>query len=466
MLEGPAGGRDAARRAWSRELRATLALGIPLIAAQLAQIGINTTDTLMMGRLGADALAAGALGNTLLFLFIIVQIGLGVAAGTLVAQERGRRPQAVREPRRLVRQGFWATSAFTVFALAMLWHGEALLRLAGQDPAVARHAMDYIRPAMWALPFSGVFVVLRGFMLSLERTREVLLVTLGAIVVNAAVNWVLMFGKLGFPALGITGTGVATAVTNAFMLAALAVVLHADPTLRRYAVLGRFWRADWSRLLTIVRMGVPIALLLLAEVGTFAGSTALAGMVGTETLAAHAIALQITGVCFMVPLGLSQATNVRVGLAHGRGRGVALAGNVSLALGFGFALVAAAIMLAFPDALVAAFIDPAEAARTASLAASFLLIAALFQLADGGQVLLAAALRGTGDTAVPLALATIGFWLVGIPLAATLALGLVGAPWGGLGIWVGLGVGLTAASLLLGARWWLKARAPDVEEPG
>ena len=458
MAVGTAATGEPIAARWPAELRATLTLGVPLIAAQLAQIGINTTDTLMMGRLGAEALAAGALGNTLLFLFMIVQIGLGVAAGTLVAQERGRRSSAVREPRRIVRQGVWATTAFTLFALAMLWNGETLLRLAGQDPGIARHAMEYIRPAMWALPFSGVFVVLRGFMLSLERTREVLVITLCAIVVNAMLNWGLMFGRLGIPPLGIGGTGIATALTNAFMVGALVWKLQADARLRRYAVLGRFWRPDPQRLRTVVVMGVPIALLLLAEVGTFAASTALAGMVGTETLAAHAIALQITGVCFMVPLGLSQATNVRVGLAHGRGRGIALAGNTSLALGFGFALLAAILMLAVPDRMVAAFIDPADAERTAALATSFLLIAALFQIADGGQVLLAAALRGTGDTAVPLALGVVGFWLIGIPLAAALAFGWLGEPWGGLGVWTGLGVGLTAVSVLLGARWTLRVR--------
>ena len=457
-------------RAWRAELRATVALGVPLIAAQLAQIAIQTTDTLMMGRLGPDELAAGALGSTLLFVFIIVTIGLAAAVGTLVAQERGARPHSVREVRRLVRQGFWVVLAFSALGLLALARGEAILLAANQEPATAARAMDYIGTAMWALPFSGLFVVLRAFALSLERTREILLITLGAIAVNAGLNWVLMFGRLGAPALGVEGTGIATTATNAFMLLALALAIRRDRLMRRYRVWGRFWRPDPTRLASVLRMGLPISLLLLAEVGTFAGSTAIAGMVGTQTLAAHAIALQIASVTFMVPLGLSQATNVRVGLAFGRGSGVALAGRVSIVLGLGFAAMAALLMLAVPDALVAAFIDPAVAPRTAALASSFLLLAALFQLVDAGQVIYASALRGIGDTAVPLVLGLIGYWGVGLPLGAVLALGLapnllpdsLGAAWGGLGVWTGLATGLAVVCLLLALRWWQLLRAVRV----
>ena len=452
-------------RDWRAELRATIALGLPLIGAQLAQIGINTTDTVMMGRLGAEALAAGALGTTLLFLVIIVQIGLSAGVGTLVAQARGARASAVREPRRIVRQGFWAVTGWALLGMLALTGGERLLVLANQEPATAARAMDYLWPALWSLPFSGLYVVLRAFVLSLERTREVFLITLSAIVVNACLNAVLMFGHLGFPALGIAGTGIATAVTNAYQFAALAWLVTRDPAIRRYSVLGRFWRPDPRMLARVLRLGLPIALLLIAEVGTFAGSTAIAGMVGTQTLAAHAIALQVASVTFMVPLGLSQATSVRVGLAYGRGRGVALAGHVSLALGLVFAAVAALVMVAVPGTLVAAFIDADAAATTAALATSFLLFAALFQLVDAGQVVLAASLRGIGDTTVPLVLGVLGYWGVGLPLGALLALGpppaLRGSapawePWGGLGVWAGLATGLAVVCALLAVRWMVQ----------
>ena len=459
----PVAAARAGRGGWAGELRATLALGLPLIAAQLAQIAINATDTLMMGRLGPQWLAAGVLGTTLLFLFIIVQIGLSAAVGTLIAQARGARPNAVREPRRIVRQGFWVVSILAAVAMLALTQGAAILRAAGQDPALAATAMDYIRPALWAMPFAGLFVVLRAFVMALERTRELLIIIIAAIGLNAALNFVLMFGKLGMPALGIAGTGIATTVANGFQFVALALVVTRDPRMRRYAVFGRFWRADPSRFLAIVKLGVPIALLLLAEVGAFSGSTALAGMVGTQTLAAHAIALQIGAITFMIPLGLSQATNVRVGLAYGRGHGVALAGHVSLVLGLGVAAHAALAMLLAPDLLVAAFIDARTASRTAALAASFLLVAALFQLVDAGQVVLASALRGTGDTTVPLVMGVFGYWVVGLPLGAALAFGWLGEPMGGTGVWIGLASGLASVCVLLGWRWTARLRAIRAE---
>ena len=446
------------RSAWWRETRATVTLGLPLIAAQLAQIAINTTDTVMMGWLGPRSLAAGALGTTLLFVFIIVAIGLSVGVGTLVAQTRGADPSDLGGVRRIVRQGFWAVTIFALLALLMLREGEALLVLAGQEPALASEAMLYLRPAMWAVPLAAWFVVLRAFVLSLERPRPILAVTVVAILVNASLNWVLMFGRLGMPALGIGGTGIATTISNGFMLVALAIVVARDPAMRRFRVFSQVWRPDPSRLWRVFRIGVPISLLLLAEVGTFSGSTAIAGMVGTQTLAAHAIALQVAGVAFMIPLGLSQATNVRVGLAYGRGSGVALAGWVSLALGLGIAAVSALVMFTVPEVLVAGFIDPETAERTYALAVSFLFYAALFQLVDSGQVLYASALRGMGDTAVPLALGLVGYWGIGLPLAATLALGLVGEPIGGVGVWIGLAVGLAVVCALLAVRWHVMLR--------
>ena len=445
---------------WRAELRATLSLGIPLIAAQLAQIAINTTDTLMMGRLGPEALAAGALGTTLQFLFVIAGIGLTVAAGAMVAQQRGAKPSAVREPRRTVRQGLWAVTILSVPSLLVLWRAEDVLILLGQDPEIAAHSVDYIRASMWALPFVLWFTTLRAFCSALERPLPVLVITLVAIVANALINYVLMFGRLGFPALGIQGTGIATTVVNAAMLVALGIFIHRDRRMHRYRLAGRLWRPDWPRLGEVARIGVPISLLLLAEVGAFAATTALAGMLGTTTLAAHTIALQIASVAFMVPLGLSQATTVRVGLAHGARRNIAVPGHVSLGLGLGFAALTALLFFAIPDLLVAAFINRTEAPSVAELAIGFLFLAAVFQLVDAAQIVFSAALRGLGDTALPLGAGVVGYWLIGLPLGAALAFGWLGEPWGGTGVWVGLATGLTVVAVLLALRWTKAVRFP------
>ena len=446
--------------AWRLELRATLSLGLPLIASQLAQIAINTTDTLMMGRLGPEALAAGALGTTLQFLFVIAGIGLTIAVGAMIAQERGARSSAVRGPRRTVRQGLWAVTILSVPSLFVLWRAEDVLIAFNQDPALAAYAVDYIRASMWALPFVLWFTVLRAFASALERPWPVLVITLVAIVANAAINYVLMFGHFGFPALGIQGTGIATTVVNAAMLVMLAVFIHRDRRMHRYRLAGRLWRADWPRLWELSRIGVPISLLLLAEVGAFAATTALAGMLGTTTLAAHTIALQIASVAFMVPLGLSQATTVRVGLAYGARRDIGVPGHVSLTLALGFAVVTAALFFLFPGQFVRAFINATNSPDVAALAISFLFLAAVFQLVDAAQIVLGAALRGLGDTVLPLAAGVVGYWLIGLPLGAALAFGWFGAPWGGLGVWTGLATGLTIVAVLLALRWWKAVRYP------
>ena len=447
----PARPARPSRPSWAGELRATLALGLPLVAAQLAQIAINTTDTLMMGRLGPEALAAGALGTTLLFLPTIAGIGLTAAVSAIVAQERGARPSDVRGPRRTVRQGLWAVTLLGLPGLVLLWYGDRVLLLIGQDPALVGGSLGYLRTAMWGFLPTLWFLVLRAFVSATERATPILLITLGGVAVNAGANWLLMFGHYGLPALGIRGTGIATALTNTAMLIALAAFIARDRRLRRYRLAGRLWRPDREKLATVFRIGLPISGLLVAEVGGFAASTAMAGRIGADTLAAHAIALQIASVTFMVPLGLSQATTVRVGLAAGRGAGVALAGRVSLALGCGFAALAAVLMLLAPGALVSAFIDPSAAA--AALAITFVGVAAVFQLVDAAQVILAAALRGLGDTGVPLVMGLIGYWGIGLPLGATLAFGGLGAPLGGLGVWIGLASGLASVAVLLGWRW-------------
>ena len=445
---------------WWGELRATLALGLPLIGAQLAQIAINATDTLMMGRLGPAPLGAGGLATTLQFLFVIVGIGITAAVGVMIAQERGARPHAVRGPRRSVRQGFLVVTVLALAALLVLWNGPATLRLLGQDADLAERAGPYFRTAMWSVPFALWFLVLRAFVSAMERPLPILVVTLGAILANAGLNWVLMFGNLGAPALGLRGAGIATTIVNAAMFAALALFVARDRRLRRFRLAGRFWRADPERLAQLVRIGGPIAGLLLAEVGAFATSTLLAGRVGATTLAAHLIALQIASVAFMVPLGLSQATTIRVGLAHGRrdASGTALAGAVSLGLGLGFSLLVAALFILAPGPLVMAFTGE-EGGEVVALASSFLFFAAMFKFVDAGQVVLAGALRGLGDTAWPLAAGLVGYWMIGLPVGAALAFGWLGPALGGDGVWIGLATGLAVVFVLLLWRWRMTVRA-------
>jgi multidrug resistance protein, MATE family len=446
--------KRASRLSWRAELAATLSLGSPLILTNLAQTGLTTADVILMGWLGSHALAAGALGTNIYFALLIFGMGLVTATAPLIAQELGRKRHSVRDVRRTVRQGLWTAVAISVPVWLVLWNAEALLLVLGQEPALAAEAAPYVRTLQWAfLPFLGA-VVLRSFLSALERPRWVLFMGLLALPLNIAVAWAFMFGSLGLPALGLAGAGVATTVASLFIFSGLAVVILTDRKLRRYRLFGRFWRADWRRFRTIWRIGLPIGGTLLFEVGLFNAAAFVMGLFGPEPLAAHAIALQIASLTFMVPLGLAQAATVRVGLAYGArdAEGIRRAGWTAYALGVGFMALVALLMMAFPRSLAGIFLDAADPKNAAVIAyaVTFLGFAALFQVVDGAQAVGAGILRGLNDTRTPMLYAALGYWGIGASLGIALAFpaGLKGA-----GIWIGLATGLATVAALMLWRW-------------
>jgi MATE family multidrug resistance protein len=420
----------------------------------------------MMGRLGPQAVAAGLLGTNLYFALTIFGIGVMSAASAMIATERGRRPSSVRDVRRTVRQGFWAALCICVPSWLFLWHGEAVLVAMGQDPALSPAAGAYLRMLQWAmLPFL-IYLVLRSFLAALERPRWALGAVVVGLLVNAFANWVLMFGHLGAPALGLPGSGLATTLSSWVLVGVLALVVRSDRRFRRYHLFGRFWRPDWPRFRAFWRLGLPIGLTLAFEVTIFNAAVFLMGLFGTAALAAHAIAIQIASLTFMVPMGFGQAVTVRVGRAYGARDAAAItrAGWTAFALGVGFMLLSAAVMLLAPWLLIDMFLDPGRAdnAPVIELAVLFLAIAALFQVADGAQVVGAGMLRGLHDTRVPMLFAALGYWGIGLPFGALLAFrfGL-----GGAGIWIGLASGLVIVALLMLQRWWRRERLGLVPKP-
>jgi MATE family multidrug resistance protein len=442
------------RAAWTAELRATLALSWPLILTNVAQNALMTSDVILMGWLGPQALAAGALGTNLYFAFLIFGIGLVSATSPLVAEELGRRRHSVREVRRTVRQGLWAAVTVAVPIWLVAWNGERLLVLTGQNEDLAREAGQYIRALQWSLLPFLFYLVLRSFLAALERPGWPLVIGILALPVNVGAAWVLMFGKLGFPALGLVGAGIATTLSSTFLFLGLVAVVLRDRTLRRYHLFGRFWRADWPRYKALWRIGIPIGLTLAFEVTIFNAAALLMGRIGADELAAHAIALQIASFCFMVPFGIGQAVTVRVGRAYGAQDpgGVTRAGWTAYALGVGFMSFTAMLMLFAPHLLLAVFLDLADPknAPVIGFAVSFLVLAALFQLADAAQAVGSGMLRGLQDTRVPMIYAGVGYWGIGLPLSIGLAF------WTslrGIGIWIGLATGLTVVALLMLWRW-------------
>lgn len=447
------------RAAWLAELRAMLALGWPLVLTNIAQIALTTTDVIVLGRVSAEALAAGALGVNLYLAILIFAIGLITATSPMMAEAIGRRLHVVRDIRRTFRQGLWSAVIITVPAWIVLWHTEAIMLAFGQEAQAAADAQIFMHMLQWGfLPTLG-FIALRSFVAALQQPKWALVVTGITILFNIAANWVLVFGHLGLPAMGLRGSGLATTLSNLFLFIAFALVAIYHRKFRRYHLFGRWWRADWPRFVKLWRLGVPIGATMAFEITVFNAAVFLMGQFGTAALAAHTIVIQIASVSFMVPMGLSQAATVRVGQAYGAGDRDAItrAGWTAFALGVGFMATMSALMLMAPRALIGAFIDVGDAANAAvvELAISFLFFAAVFQIADGAQGVAAGMLRGLQDTRMPMIFALVGYWGFGMPLSLLLAFKL---GFGGRGIWIGLAAGLLAVAIVMVWRWTQRDR--------
>lgn len=444
---------------WREEAGATARLAWPMVLTNLAQTAMQVTDVMMMGWLGPRELAAGTLGFNLYFPLMMFGMGLLLSVSPMVAFEIGRRAHSVRDVRRTVRQGLWIGCMIALPIWAVLWNGERILLAMGQDPGLAADAGAYLFAMQWALvPFYG-FIVLRSFVSALQRPGWALAIMAFGVVFNAFANWCLMFGNLGFPALGIVGTGLATTLASLLLFLGMAAVVLIVRLFRRYRLFGRFWRTDWPRFFEMLRLGLPIAGILVFEVSLFGVSGLLMGLIGANSLAAHAIAMQVASLAFMIPLGMSQAVTVRVGRAYGTGSrsGIALAGWTAFTMGVAFMAVMALVMVTLPEYLIWAFIDVNEPANAevVRLAILFLAVAALFQIVDGAQAVAAGMLRGLQDTRVPMVYALIGYWGIGMPVGVWLAFF---AGFEGMGIWLGLCAGLAAVSVMLVARWLRRDR--------
>jgi MATE family multidrug resistance protein len=446
-------GRTISRQSWREELHATMALAWPLMLANLTMQLIQATDVVLLGWLGPKELAAAALALSLSFGMILFALGVLTASSPMMASALGERSNAVRDVRRTFRQSLWAAVIMTIPTMIVLWNAEPVILALGQEPELARLAGIFLRGYMWVIPSWMLFQVMRNFLSAMERPGWVLVISATGIPLNALVCWSLIFGHLGMPRLGIIGAGLGSSIVWAAMALALAAVILSDRQFRRFQLFGRFWRSDWPRFRAMFRLGGPIGLTMGFEGGVFSAAAYLMGLFGASSVAAHQIALQIAATTFMVPLALGQATTVRVGLAYGRRDrdGVTLAGWTAFGLSIAFMAVMATIMYAFPRELITLFLaDTAENASVIALGVSFLMIAALFQIVDGAQVVGAGMLRGLHDTRVPMVYALFGYWAIGLGVGVALAFAL---DWRGIGIWMGLAAGLGMVAVLMLWRW-------------
>ncbi len=439
---------------WGGHMRATLKLGLPLIGAQLAQLGINTTDVLIIGRLGTTQLAAMVLAGQYFFTIFIFCSGFATAVVPMAAQAHARND--IVGVRRAVRMGLWAVIGISVLAMPLMLNGERVLLWAGQDPQVAHLAGGYLKVAGFGLLPSLGFMVLRSFLSAVGKAGFILYVTLVVLALNAFFAYGLVLGHFGMPALGFLGAAIVALAVSIIGLLLTIAYIQWVPELRAHELFVRFWRPDWNMLSEVLVLGLPISFMILAEVSLFTVASLLMGWIGTVELAAHGIALQLASIAFMIPLGLSQAGTVRVGIAAGRNDRVALirASWSIMILAIGCASIGSLLYGLAPIWCASFFLDNSKPDAEAVLAfsANLVVIAGLFQLVDGLQVIATGLLRGIKDTRVPLLIAVISYWAIGFVLAYVLAFP---AGFGGIGVWIGFLCGLGAAAILLIWRYML-----------
>lgn len=451
---------------YPQHARAIWKLGLPLILSNMAQFAIHMTDTIMLGWYDVTALAAVTIGSTMFFVTFIVGAGFSQAVTPLVAEaaEEGDEQRA----RRVTRMGIWLSAIYGLVVTIPFFWAETILLAMGQEPAVAAMGHLYLQIVIWQMVPALIVWTLKAFLAALEHTAVILWATLGTAALNVLVNYLLIFGNWGFPELGITGAAIASLSVNIF--AVFLLVAYILWKLPAYALFRNLWRSDIEIMSRVFRLGWPIGLTSLAEGGLFSASAVMMGWIGALELAAHGIAIQLAGLTFMVHIGFSQAATVRAGRALGRRDedGLRRGGATAIALSAAYAVATSGLFLLIPDALVGLFVDPSDPDRATliRIGAALVMVAALFQLVDGLQVLALGLLRGVQDTTVPMIMATVSYWIIGLPASYVLAfpLGL-----GAVGLWLGLVIGLGLAALTLLWRFWgrsvrITPRPPSAEQ--
>jgi len=430
------------------ESRALLKLAGPLIVNNLAIAGMQTADAVMSGRIGAEALAAVAVGASVWFLGFTVCLGLMMAISPIAARLYGAGEEAMIG--RYTRQGMWLalTLGLVVFALAQLL-AEPVLTFIGIDPGFRDTTVSYVHAVTWGAPAICAFLAFRFTTEGIGFTRPVMYSSLFALVCNVLLNFVFIYGMLGVPAYGAVGAGIASAITMWLTFLLMLAYVAWKPIYRPLRIFEHLAPLRLPVLREIVALGATIAVTITAEAGLFSAISILVGTRGAEITAAHQIALNFAATMFMVPLAMSAAITVRIGHALGSGNAAEarFAGLTGMGICTLFMTCSATFLLLFRGFVVGFYTsDPA----VTEIAISLLLMAAVFQVADGQQIAAAGALRGYKDTKVPMVINTFSYWALGFPLAYLAAVTFRAPPsW----IWAGFVLGLTAAAVLLTFRF-------------
>ncbi|WP_354253304.1 MATE family efflux transporter [Bradyrhizobium sp. JR4.3] len=436
------------------ELRETAKLALPIVLTQVGQIAIMTTDLFFIGRFGTDTLAAAALGGRLYLVSFTFGVGLLAATAPLIAQAFGAHNLNVI--RCSLRAGLWVAALLSIPITTLALHGEEVLLALGQRPSVARVAQQYLFGLAWGVAPALCFQVIRSFMSAVNRPAPIWWITLGAVPINALLDCLLIYGKLGLPRSELFGVGLATALVNWVTFSAALCLAKLHPTFRDYHVLSRMWRCNWLQIRQLMVIGIPISIATLMGYAVSLATVLLASRISTGAIAAHQIVAQLAAILFMISYGISTAAALRVSHASGRQDelGVRRAGFVAMLLGIVITAVATVAIVSVRVEISQFFLGDSveDAPATSRSAAKLLLVGAIFYISDALATIATGALRGLNDTRGPLLIACVSYWCIGIFVGYVLSMKMgVGI----VGIWIGLSTGSTVYGGLLVCRFWL-----------
>jgi multidrug resistance protein, MATE family len=433
---------------WKRELAALTQLAIPVVLSELGWMAQGVVDTIMVGRLGPAAIGAVAVGNAVFYTPSLFGIGLLLGLDPLVAQAYGRKD--FDECHRWLAQGIYLAAAVTPILMILIACASFAYIRVGITPEVAIPAASYLRMLDWSLLPLLVYGASRRYLQGVGQVRVITITYIVANLLNWGGNWVLIYGHLGFPAMGVRGSALSTVIARIGMAVALIGFAWRYERQRGHPLFQHWAGPQWDRIKQLSRLGLPAAGQIILEVGAWNVATLSAGWLSPVALATHQIAINYASVTYMVPLGISAAAAVSVGHAVGAGDKARArrAGWLALGLGSGFMLLAGIVFFVAPRPLIELFThDP----RVLAVGPSLLWIAAAFQIFDGVQTVCTGALRGLGETRAPMVANFVGYWILGLPLGLILCFIL---KWGIYGMWIGLTLALIVISSILLWRWY------------